>query len=32
MAKPQRKIKKANHGARPANGKMRKARRQKVKT
>ena len=32
MAKPGRKIKKANHGKRPANSKMRKQRRQKVKT
>jgi hypothetical protein len=32
MAKPQRKLKKANHGRRPANGRARKAKRQKVKT
>ena len=29
MAKPKHKIKKANHGRRPANSRMRKARRQK---
>jgi hypothetical protein len=32
MAKPHRKLKKANHGARPSNSKARKTRRQKVKT
>jgi len=32
MAKPQRKLKKANHGRRPANGKSRKAKRHKVRT
>lgn len=32
MAKPGRKIKKANHGKRPANSKMRKQKRQRVKT
>jgi len=32
MAKPSRKVKKANHGARPANAKTRKARRKKIKT
>ncbi|QDU98671.1 50S ribosomal protein bL37 [Lignipirellula cremea] len=32
MAKPHRKLKKANHGKRPANAKARKARRDKVKT
>jgi hypothetical protein len=32
MAKPHRKVKKANHGKRPANAKGRKARRAKVKT
>jgi hypothetical protein len=32
MAKPHRQIKKANHGARPANSKMRKQRRHRVKT
>ncbi len=32
MAKPQRKVKKANHGARPANSKIRKSKRQRVKT
>ncbi len=32
MAKPHRKIKKANHGARPANSRVRKAKRQRVKT
>jgi hypothetical protein len=32
MAKPQRKIKKANHGRRPANARARKAKRQKVRT
>ncbi len=32
MAKPTRKIKKANHGARPANSRTRKAKRQRVKT
>jgi len=32
MAKPHRKIKKANHGKRPANSKIRKARRHQVRT
>jgi len=32
MAKPQRKIKKANHGKRPANAKARKAKRRQIKT
>jgi len=32
MAKPGRKIKKANHGKRPANSKARKNKRHKVKT
>lgn len=32
MAKPTRKIKKANHGKRPANGKAKRAKRRKVKT
>jgi hypothetical protein len=32
MAKPQRIIKKANHGKRPANGKHRRARRRLVRT
>jgi hypothetical protein len=32
MAKPHRKLKKANHGRRPANSKARKSKRQKVKT
>ncbi len=32
MAKPHHKLKKANHGQRPANGKARKAKRKKVKT
>ncbi len=32
MAKPGRKVKKANHGARPANSRTRKAKRQRVKT
>ncbi|WP_404305021.1 50S ribosomal protein bL37 [Neorhodopirellula lusitana] len=32
MAKPHRKLKKANHGARPANAKARKAKRKKLKT
>ena len=32
MAKPSRKIKKANHGARPASSKARKQKRRKVKT
>lgn len=32
MAKPQRKLKKANHGARPASSKARKSKRRKVKT
>jgi len=32
MAKPHRKLKKANHGKRPANAKARKLKRAKVKT
>ncbi|WP_391560929.1 50S ribosomal protein bL37 [Roseimaritima multifibrata] len=32
MAKPHRKLKKANHGKRPANAKARKMRRRKLKT
>ena len=32
MAKPHHKVKKANHGKRPANAKARKARRKKIKT
>ena len=32
MAKPHRKLKKANHGARPANAKARKAKRRKIRT
>jgi hypothetical protein len=32
MAKPQHKIKKANHGRRPASAKARKAKRRKIKT
>jgi hypothetical protein len=32
MAKPQRIIKKANHGKRPANSKARRARRKLVRT
>jgi hypothetical protein len=32
MAKPQRKIKKANHGKRPANAKTRKLKRRAVRT
>ena len=32
MAKPGRKVKKANHGARPANSKARKMKRKHVKT
>ncbi|WP_390173898.1 50S ribosomal protein bL37 [Roseimaritima ulvae] len=32
MAKPHHKVKKANHGKRPANAKARKARRKKLKT
>ncbi len=32
MTKPHRRLKKANHGARPANSKARKAKRRKVKT
>jgi len=32
MAKPHRKLKKANHGKRPANAKARKQKRAKVKT
>ena len=32
MAKPHRNLKKANHGARPANSKARKLKRRHVKT
>ncbi|EAQ78042.1 MULTISPECIES: 50S ribosomal protein bL37 [Blastopirellula] len=32
MAKPHRKLKKANHGARPASAKARKAKRRSIKT
>jgi hypothetical protein len=32
MSKPGHKIKKANHGKRPANSKARKQKRQRVKT
>ncbi len=32
MAKPGRKVKKANHGKRPANAKARKGKRKKIKT
>ncbi len=32
MAKPSRKIKKANHGKRPANAKARKSKRRAVRT
>lgn len=32
MAKPHHKVKKANHGKRPANAKARKAKRKKIKT
>lgn len=32
VAKPQHKVKKANHGKRPANAKARKAKRSKVRT
>ena len=32
MSKPNRKVKKANHGKRPANAKARKAKRRKVRT
>ncbi len=32
MSKPQHKKKKANHGKRPANSKLRKTKRQRVKT
>jgi hypothetical protein len=32
MAKPQRKIKKANHGKRPANAKARKSKRKAIRT
>jgi len=32
MAKPQHKIKKANHGRRPASSKARKAKRKHIKT
>jgi hypothetical protein len=32
MSKPNHKVKKANHGKRPANAKARKAKRAKIKT
>jgi hypothetical protein len=32
MAKPTRKLKKANHGARPANNRARKAKAKKIRT
>jgi hypothetical protein len=32
MTKPHHKLKKANHGSRPANAKARKAKRKKVRT
>ena len=32
MTKPHRKLKKANHGARPANSKARKAKRKHIRT
>lgn len=32
MAKPHRNLKKANHGARPANSKARKAKRKHIRT
>lgn len=32
MAKPHRKLKKANHGARPANAKAKRSKRRKVRT
>jgi len=32
MAKPTRKLKKANHGRRPANNQARKAKRRKIRT
>ena len=32
MAKPTRKLKKANHGRRPANNRARKAKRRLIKT
>jgi hypothetical protein len=32
MAKPQRKIKKANHGRRPASSKARKEKRKSIRT
>ena len=32
MAKPHRKLKKANHGSRPANGRARKQKRKSVRT
>ncbi len=32
MSKPHRKIKKANHGKRPANSKVRKAKRHTIRT
>ena len=32
MAKPTRKIKKANHGKRPASSKARKSKRKEIKT
>ncbi len=32
MTKPKHKLKKANHGRRPANAKARKAKRKKIRT
>ena len=32
MSKPQHKLKKANHGRRPANNQARKAKRKKIRT
>ncbi len=32
MSKPQHKLKKANHGRRPANAKARKAKRKSIRT
>ncbi len=32
MSKPNRKLKKANHGQRPANAKARKSKRKKLRT
>jgi hypothetical protein len=32
MSKPHRKLKKANHGSRPANAKARKQKRKRVRT